>query len=75
MNGRSEGRGCVAENGRGVLGVAVDFFDGTWRGFELDDPSRSWTSRSPRAWYGPVVPFLRARIVGEGASWYNQAVE
>lgn len=63
--GRPEGRGCVAEDERGVLGVAVDCFRGTWIGFELRARSRSWRSASPR-WRGEVIDFLRRELDSPG---------
>lgn len=64
MKGSTAGRGCVAENEAGVLGVAVDFFAGRWRGFELSRRGRSWSSAEPRAWHGPVVEYLRSQLPG-----------
>jgi hypothetical protein len=64
MKGSTAGRGCVAENEVGVLGVAIDYFSGEWRGFELPRRARRWTSAEPRRWLGPVVPYLRSQLPG-----------
>lgn len=62
MKGRTEGRGCVAEDERGVFGVAVDHFGGRWRGFELRNRTRLWSSAAPRKWYGSVIEHLRSQL-------------
>lgn len=54
----NEGRGWVAADERGVLGVVVDHYAGVWRGFVLADRTAPWASRAP-AWHFPVNTYLR----------------